>query len=267
MHVILLRMISPTRTLPRAALLGAAVLLGACASLASPADEPTLSGAQAAYARGDYAAASIDYESVARSAAEPFSGDYWLLAADCALRAGDGARAEQLLKRIPATALDAHQQARLQLLRARTALQRNDPAAALQALPDAGSDDSLADAILQVRAQALYKTGATAAATAALVQREHLLSAPKALQDNRAAIWAGVSSAPPADPRSLASADPTTRGWLELGALAQLNPSLAALDNWHRRYPDHPGNAYLAQLMMPAGSHPAATAAASPGGG
>jgi hypothetical protein len=209
--------------------------------------------AQAAMARGDYATAATDYAAAASTAPPGLATDFQLLAAEASLLANDPGRAESLLGKLPVSqSLDAHQTARLQLLRARIAVAHNDFATAASLLPDKPSDPALADAMLLLRARALYHAGDPVAATAALVQRERYLTST-ALDNNRSIIWSGLAgaNADAIEPSRFGTVDTTTRGWLELARLARANASLEAYDGWRRRYPNHPGNEHLLTLMAP----------------
>ncbi len=222
----------------------------------SAAAAQTLDGAiaqaHAALTRGDHGAAADAYENAALLGGPSFANDYHLLAAEAAMDGNQPAHASVILDHLPSDALDTHQKIRLQLLRARIALARNDAATALQTLPAKPNDSTLAPQILLLRARALYATGDATGATATLVQREQ--SQPPAAADaNRAEIWKGLMSSP-ANALGLAhagSADAITRGWLDLAALARSGASLESYEDWRKRYPGHPGAEHLANLMAP----------------
>ena len=72
------------------------VLLPACASTPgeigpatpAPAAGPSVEAAVAARQRGDFVGASLAYEQLARSRSQPVAADYWVSAAEMAVRAG-----------------------------------------------------------------------------------------------------------------------------------------------------------------------------------
>jgi outer membrane PBP1 activator LpoA protein len=251
--------------IPCALALSAAAAIPATAQALQTLDG-ALAQARAALARGDRGAAADAYEDAALSGGTRFANDYHLLAAETAMDGNQPAHAAVILDRLPFDALDAHQKARLQLVRARIALSRNDSAGALQALPAKPDDPTLAPQMLLLRARALFATGDATGATATLVQRERWL-APDALEANRAEIWKGLLAAP-RSALGLAragAADPITRGWLELATLSRNGASLENYDDWRKRYPGHPASDRLASLMLPVvPTVPAAIQAAVP---
>lgn len=79
---------------------------------AAPADT-----ARRAVDSGHYAEASRAYEEAAKASSGPFNAEFLLSAAETAQKAGDNARAENLLAQIPSASLDISQMARLQAVR------------------------------------------------------------------------------------------------------------------------------------------------------
>lgn len=216
----------------------------------SPADS-----AEQARARNDNFRAARAYEQAAAQATGPQAAEYHLRAAEAATDGNDYTYASSILDALPLTALDAQQQIRWRVLRARVALARNDAAGALRLLPDnAGNSpptSPLAERVLLLRGRALFRVGDPVGATSALVQREHLLP-PGQQGENHDAIWSGLGAAP-LDSGALAragSADAVTRGWIELANLAHRNASLDQYDSWRQRYPNHPAQDRLASVMM-----------------
>jgi outer membrane PBP1 activator LpoA protein len=121
-----------------------------------------------------------------------------------------------------------------------------------------------ADAQFQ-RAQALFAAGDPVAAVRTLVERERRLTDPGAIAANREAIWNGLVSAhvDATTVQRAASADPVTRGWIELANLVRIKASLELFEAWRERYPDHPGQERLAALLMP-NAQPAVPAVPAP---
>lgn len=227
-------------------------------SPAAPPLAPSGAGdADAAVARGDYSLAVVAYQQAANAAPTPAqAAELRLRAADAANHAGDPLQADSILDQIPATPLDPQQQARYRLLRAQTALARNDAPRALRLLPagDPGGDPSLAERQLMVRARAAFRSGDAINGVSALVIRErYLVGNRPAITENRDVLWAGLTSAP-VDAGTVArasGADAITRGWLELGMLVRRNAPLGDYQIWRERFPAHPGEERLALAMMP----------------
>lgn len=229
---------------------------GAAAPAAS--DTALASQAEALLSRGDPAGASRMFMAAAVAASGHEANDFRLRAAAAALAAGDPVRADLLLDQIPAPFGDqpgqAAQQGRYRLLRAQTALARNDPQRALRLLPqgDPGGDPQTAEQTLLVRAQALARSNDPVSAVATLVNRERYLSGIVALGDNRELLWnllQGATLDTATINRALA-ATPITRGWVELATLARRRAPPGELDGWRKRYPRHPGEERLATLLV-----------------
>lgn len=223
--------------------------LSAAASAAGPND--AIAAAQAAYLRGDYAAAASAYEAIAAQASANFAPDYWLLAAEAAIRARQPAHAGALLDRLDLNGLDTHQQSRVQLLRAQIMLSRGDRGAAAQALAQLPADETQSAAALYVQAQLRFAQGDAYGATRLLEQRETLL-VPAEIERNRDAIWSGLQNAPLNALKTPAAAndDAIARGWLQLALLARSAAPLAAYEDWRTHFPGHPASERLANLLI-----------------
>ncbi|MBL6751205.1 MAG: penicillin-binding protein activator [Nevskia sp.] len=225
--------------------------------------------AQKALARGDYAGAARAWERASVQAVPPQSSEFRLRAAEAATDGADYALADALLQALPPAALDLPQRQRVDVLRARAALARGDVAGALRLLPPQPQASPMAQRELFWRARALFQGGTPVEAVQTLVQRERLLDDPRMVAENRNAIWNGLGAAS-LDPSALAQAggaDPVTRGWVELANLARRNGSLEFYENWRQRYPGHPGEERLADLMMPLHSRVAAAPSPAPATG
>lgn len=256
-------------------LLSAALLLGltACSSSAPPIvnrypgnygvppaappvpDEGTVAEAETALARGDASAAARMYQAAAAGATVEQAADYRLRAAAASLAARDPVRADQILDQIPAQTSDSRLQTRYRLLRAQSALMRNDSARALRLLPvgDPGGDPQLAERQLLVRAQAQARGNDPLAMTQSLVLRERYLNGIVSLNGNRETLWNLLQGATldAATMGRAASLPPVSRGWLELAALHRRRATLGEFDAWRKRYPNHPGEERLASLYAP----------------
>lgn len=247
------RMSRPTPAL--AAMLLAVLLVGGCA-LAPQREAPTPERAAALAARGDHAAAALEYDAIAAVAAGVIGNDYRLLAAREWLAAGRAAPAEAALARL-APPLEAPQALARDLFAAEAALVADDAARAwalLAAVP-APAGDADFDRYHALRQRAALGSGRpleaiqsertrearAADATARAALREELLAQLRRLSAGGTAL----------DPRS-AGRDTVARGWLEAAPIAAraaaapaaANPSIIAA--WKKRYPDHPAGAALA---------------------
>jgi outer membrane PBP1 activator LpoA protein len=264
-HGILYRMNS-YRLLPRVrlCLLSFAGLLCACTSTGigrSASSGPNNAGANAggnyaadsAVQRGDYLNAARRYQEAAQSARPADALELRLRAAEAAVKGNDFDLATGLVSQLPASTMSPDQQLRGRIVNAEAALAHQDATLALRWLPvDPGNVPSAAGA-LELRARALFASGATVGATETMVQRERYLHDPAALSENRNTLWNLLQTAP-LDAKTLAlagSSDMVTRGWIELANLARRNAALSFYSAWRQRYPGHPGEAQLAALFMP----------------
>lgn len=217
----------------------------------------TLPEGESAIARGDYYGAASSYQRAAGVVplAAGIAADYRMRAAEAANLGNSPALADAILDAIPASALDARQQARYRLLRAETALARNDPRRALNLLPvgDPGGEPAIAERQLQARARALVRSGDAVGAVQARVTRERYLSSGAAIRANRDALWAELQSATldPAAKSRAAASSATVHGWVDLQELVHRGASAADYDAWRRSYPNHPGTERVAAGSAP----------------
>jgi outer membrane PBP1 activator LpoA protein len=251
-----------TTALLFAFLLGA--VLQACAPAPTRAPPPAapeqlLLEAERATRAGDPAAASRKYEEVARLSPGDLRDRYLLRAAYSALDAGDVGRARSLLAEVTGALPSADYSLRARVA-ARLALQMDQPARALAELDRVPRPLPREDApeILALRAQAQFELGRPVDGLRTLAERERYTLAREEIEQNRELIWSGLKASADAgaDFRIPIDADPVTAGWLALGAAAQAaerNPFVAAstFADWRARYPGHPGNALLAEQILP----------------
>jgi uncharacterized protein len=172
-----------------------------------------------------------------------------LSAAGAELAQGNAAGARAALQGVAPDQLEGLQQLRVQLLQAEVLLAEDKPIEALQLLPRSGqvADPALAARLEGIRAGALFRMGDAVGATRAMVQREGLLQDPAQLAASRDQLWAGLRATDldTAAGLRLASADPVTRGWVELAVISRsvwLVPRDldARLERWRVDYPAHP---------------------------
>ena len=242
-------------------------LLAACSQLQTQNRVPS-AAAEGQMARGDYATAEQTFEDAASHATRPGEvSALHLRAAEAAFAAHDPGTAQVLLLRADPKQLTPNQSGRYQVLVARCALSRGDAVGAYRAVSSSSPDHASAEQYLQIRGQALFALGQPVAATAALVLRENFLGDAAVVNENRGLIWSGLTGPRLGliPQRALRSADPMTRGWIELAQLANHNATVQEFYAWRSRYPTHPGNARLGELLV-AGGTLAARASAPPVG-
>ncbi len=241
-----------TRWLP---LLSAVFILAGCAALPNgggrggPVDR-----AAAAASRGEPSQASVLYEQAAQAASEPRRSPLYLRAAEAAVEAGDGARAQQMLNQVDANTLGADDEARLVSVKLRAEVAGLSPAEALERIapPSAGASPLVAARTWSLRAELLFEAGRTIDGVHALVQRSVWLLEPRAIRRNNERIWERLRAAqsPERDRAALASADSITRGWVELAGIAgQVTPDRDTLTRdlqaWEQRHPGHPATRHI----------------------
>ncbi|MFO1436274.1 MAG: penicillin-binding protein activator [Gammaproteobacteria bacterium] len=242
-------------------LVASVLLLAACAPQATKQGAETASTdiAQKAWdlrQSGDYAAAAKEFLQLSKHAEAPQDQVYQLYAVETLLLGNDSASARKTLAEFPRDKASTDMQAWSLLLDARASLLEEKPDAALQSLDSAGKlDESGARArdLHELRAEALLKLNRPIDAIAERVHIEPLLADEKEIDANRETIWS-IATAIPADELSKlsASAEPTTRGWLQLATLAAAQDNVTAaqsaanFQHWKQDFPNHPGEAFFA---------------------
>lgn len=209
-----------------------------------------LSEAEQLSAGGDHTQASQRYEALAAQNGGALRDRLLLKAASEALLASELPRAQQLLDASSRT-LGAHDAALRNSIAAGIALKRNQPEVALMHLdqiPLPLPSDYASD-ILLIRAQALFALGRSVPAVNTALEREAILKTAAQLRDNHELIWKGLTQAARQgrDLTAPNSANTVAGGWLELARLYNASRSdpfsfNRALQEWRRRYPQHPGN-------------------------
>lgn len=160
-------------------------------------------------------------------------------------------RAGQLLEEIDARRLEGDEPARLDILAARLAWLEEDPDTALQRLPEnpGALPDHLARQALEVEARA----HAARADWIQAVNTWDTLGARQPDEDHQQQIyerlWALIQERDRDTLEALReqARSPATRGWLDLGHVAQTTPPSPralerALDAWRERHQDHPAD-------------------------
>lgn len=185
--------------------------------------------------------------------------------AEIAIANGNDRRAEQYLSNIPQGSLDADGLARLQIIRARIGLVRNNPSTVLRALPSSSKHvPEYAPNIELLRGQAYFLRGEPVYAVRSLINREQYLRDPRQIAENHDQIWNGLIATPIGIEAvtKLGSEGPLTRGWLELAVILQDGPTQAAIADWSRRHPGHPGAAKALLIQTQSGATTAVGTAA-----
>lgn len=203
--------------------------------------------------------AAAAYEELASQSTADLRNRLWLRAAREHVRAGDEARATELLKQAGNSLPSADFTLRSQVA-AELALNSNRPDAALAELnriPQPIARDALPD-VLALRARALFALNRPAAAIVTALDREAALRSQDEIRDNRRMIWDGLqrSASSNADFSVPAGSTSVLAGWLELGRTAAVgarNPFTAreGLTEWRERYPNHPANSLLNDDLLP----------------
>lgn len=178
-----------------------------------------------------------------------------IVRAERAIANEDDAAAERWLGKIPTGSLSPNELARTQIVRARVALQRRDPGAALRALPPTSHHvPALSTTMELLRAEASFMAGDPVSAVRTLSDREYALTSAKQLAENRELIWSELIKSPIA-PNKFPDLDreaPMSRGWLDLAQVMQNGPSKAAIEAWRRRNPGHPADSRAESIQADA---------------
>ncbi|MEX0706895.1 MAG: penicillin-binding protein activator [Woeseia sp.] len=211
--------------------------------------------------RGSHEDAASAYIGLATSATGSERDRLTLLAIEQWLEAGDGRRARNALRRMPAPPsgellwLWSSNAAALALFEGRPEdAQRILEPLSRQALPMTYRlrvEALMADSWFQlgdpIRALSLYR------------QRETWLDTSQDVARNQQRIWAGLLASNPAKLRTAADEtfDPELKGWLTLGALAASTGRQGigwanGVNRWQQAYPDHPAMTLLQGMELPA---------------
>jgi outer membrane PBP1 activator LpoA protein len=261
-----------------AAALALALLLPAC-SLVRP-EQPEPSSAQERAQRlavaGNHAQAARAYADLA--AQSPADRDnYELLSAEQWVLANDVEQAKQAFAAVSPEARTTMPASRA-LVAAEIALAERDGATAIHELDTIAVPTSpqLAQSYWWLRGKAAFLTGHPVEGTRAFVERERYIADAQALRASREELLALLRDAAQrgASLKAPPKTDPVVAGWLALGPIAAemaRNPThaAAALADWKRAFPQHPGaDIVLAGPVGPTGpsgaSGPAQNALAPP---
>jgi uncharacterized protein len=233
-----------------AAALALALLLPAC-SLVRP-EQPEPSSAQERAQRlavaGNHAQAARAYADLA--AQSPADRDnYELLSAEQWVLANNVEQAKQAFAAVSPEARTTMPASRA-LVAAEIALAERDGATAIHELDTIAVPTSpqLAQSYWWLRGKAAFLTGHPVEGTRAFVERERYIADAQALRASREELLALLRDAAQrgASLKAPPKTDPVVAGWLALGPIAAemaRNPThaAAALADWKRAFPQHPG--------------------------
>ena len=225
--------------------------LTGCPSLSPRAEAPpSLDNADALARQGDQTGAARMYEALAAQNSVTDRNEYLFRAA----RAYLAARRPEDAARVIAEAeqpLTAQQATEKPLLEVELALARGQGQQAWQRIGTLSEPRTAPEALhyWRLKQQAAFASGRPNDAVAAQLALEKLLPNVQELRQSRINLLTSLRDASEhgarIDPRS--ATDPTLRGWLELGPIAAAaarspNASIADIDAWRSRYPNHPAS-------------------------
>jgi len=229
----------------------AAFTLTGCPSLNPRAEAPpSVDNADALARRGDQMGAARMYEALAEQNSGTDRNEYLFRAARAYL---DGRRPEEAARVLAAIEqpLTAQQSVEKPLLEVELALARGQGQQAWQRIGTLTEPRTAPEALLfwRLKQQAAFAAGRPNDAVVAQTSLERWLPSVQELRQSRINLLASLRDASERniriDPRTVT--DPTIRGWLELGPIAAAaarspNASIADVDAWRSRYPNHPAS-------------------------
>jgi outer membrane PBP1 activator LpoA protein len=256
---------TPMAIFPRRAdcclpLIGLAIMLGLAGCTPPLKGPPGAPSAEALATRGHYLAAAAEYVRLAAAAQSPQRQDYQLRAVAAFIKGKQPQEAQEILENIRLEGLDRALSLRYRLLASHLALAKRAAKQALillKGIEDLEPSLEQQANIYRMRAKAYEFEGNLLAAARERVRLEPILTGAQALQDNQRALWHTLMGLSPNAFKALRN-EPLSnalRGWLELTHLFQryqLNPSnlQRAIDDWRKRYPEHPASLPLLQAEM-----------------
>lgn len=207
---------------------------------------------------GDHRAAAELYLQEAGEAKSPRREDLLLLAATSLIRAGDTARAIEVLDRLKEPELTERQRQHYAVNRAQLAIDDRHPGRALELLAVVPASGPHVIDYRRLRAEALDMQGNHFAAARERVALDSLLSGdPEAQLKNQSGIWQSLNALSDTELQQLRTAPPpdTLSGWMELVELTRLylqQPDALAevVPHWQMRYIGHPASGpFIEQLL------------------
>ncbi|MFL6603012.1 MAG: penicillin-binding protein activator [Steroidobacteraceae bacterium] len=244
----------------------AAFTLTGCPSLSPRAEAPpSLDNADALARRGDQIGAARMYEALAQQNSGADRNDYLFRATRAYLA---GRRPEEAARALAALEqpLTTEQSVDKPLLEVELALARGQSQQAWQRIGTLTEPRTAPEALhyWRLKQQAAFAVGRANDAVVAQISLERWLPSVQELRQSRINLLASLRDASERniriDPR--AASDPTIRGWLELGPIAAAaarspNASIADVDAWRSRYPNHPASDIVrSELLSQQGQQP-----------
>ena len=229
----------------------AAFALTGCPSFSPRAESPpSVDTADALARQGDQMGAARMYEALAGQNSGTDRNEYLFRAARSFLMARRPEEAARVLAELEQP-LTAQQATEKPLLEVELALARGQGQLAWQRISTLPEPRTSPEALhyWRLKQQAAFATGRPNDGVAAQISLEHWLPSVQELRQSRINLLDSLRDASERniriDPRS--ATDPTIRGWLELGPIAAAaarspNASVADVDAWRSRYPNHPAN-------------------------
>ena len=211
---------------------------------------PSVDTADALARAGDQAGAARMYEALAGQNTGTDRNQYLVRAARAYLTAHRPEDAARVLAELEEP-LSPQQAAERPLLEVELALARGQGQQAWQRISTLTEPRTAPEALhyWRLKQQAAFAAGRPNDAVAAQISLEHWLPTVQELRASRINLLTSLREASERnvriDPRS--TTDSTIRGWLELGPIAAAaarnpNASIADIDAWRSRYPNHPAS-------------------------
>jgi uncharacterized protein len=240
------------RWIVRLAVVTAAVFaLTGCPSLSPRAEgPPSIDNADALARQGDQVGAARMYEALAAQNGGADRNEYLFRAARAYLTAHRPEEAARVLGTVEQP-LTPQQAAERPLLDAELALARGQGQQAFNRISALPEPRTAPEALRywRVRQEAALAAGRLNDAVLAQISLEHWLPTVQDLRQSRINLLNALRDASDRGVRvdSRAVTDATIRGWLELGPIASAaahnpNASIADIDAWRSRYPNHPAS-------------------------
>lgn len=265
------------RWIVRLAVITAAVLaLTGCPSLGPRAESPpSLDNADALARQGDQNGAARMYEALAGQNSGTDRNEYLFRAARAYLAAHRTEESARVLSEVEQP-LTPQQTTEKPLLEVEITLARGQGQQAWQRIGTLTEPRTAPEALhyWRLKQQAAFAAGRTTDAVVAQTSLERWLPSVQDLRQSRVNLLASLREASERniriDPRS--STDVTTRGWLELGPIAAAaarspNASIADIDAWRSRYPNHPASDIVrSELLSQQVQQPTIVSSAAGGG-
>jgi outer membrane PBP1 activator LpoA protein len=219
---------------------------------------PSVDAADALARQGDQVAAAKMYEALADQNSGNDRNQYLFRAAHAYLTVKRPEEVARILAELQEP-LTAQQAVDRPLLEVELAMMRGQSQQAWQRIASLPEPRTAPEALRywRLKQQAAFAVGRPADAVSAQISLEHWLPTVEDLRQSRINLLGSLRDASErnirVDPRS--TNDPTVRGWLELGPIAAAaarspNASIADIDAWRSRYPNHPASEIVRSELL-----------------